>query len=114
MSYGNELWQAFQDYENTLRCKLEYLLPLFAENLRRTLDHGDVDTAVLIRFYLVMGAAQARLVFECFGDDIIVKAIAPGYTVACLMPRRDSGDSMSYEDFVKLMISDEPNISEMR
>ena len=91
--------------ETALRCKLEHLLPLFAENLRRTLDHGDVDKDTLIRFYITMEAARARLVFENLGDDIIVKAITPGYTVACLMPRRDSGDPMQYEDFMKLMTS---------
>ena len=89
-------------------------LPLFAENLRRSLDNGDVDAAVLISFYLTMEVARARLVFESLGDDIIVKAMAPGYTVACLMPRRNSGEPMSYEDLVKLMNSDKQDLNEVR
>ena len=97
--------------EYMYRSRLEYLLPLFAENLRSTLDHGDADSAVLIRFYLTMEVARARLLFERFGDDIIVKAAAPGYTVACLMPRRQNGRSISYEDLMKLMNSDKPDLS---
>lgn len=89
--------------EHGLRLRLEHLLPLFAENLRSTLDHGDFDREIMIDFYLTMEAANARLVFMNFDDDIIIKAIAPGYTVACLMPKSECGDPMSDEDFMKLM-----------
>ena len=83
------------------RCRLEHLLPLFADNLRRTLDHGDFDREIMIEFYSTMIAAHARLVFTNFGDDIIMKAVAPGYTISCLMPRSECGDPMLDEDFMK-------------
>ena len=100
--------------EYELRWRLEYLLPLFAENLIRALDHGDVDKEILGEFYSVMEAAHARLAFERFEEGVIVKAIAPDYTVACLMPRRECGEPMSYEDFVKLTDSNKPDLNNER
>lgn len=93
--------------EYELRLKLEYLMPYFAENLRRALDHGEFDRELMHEFYSTMIAAHARLWFMNFGDHIIMKVRAPGYTMDCLMPISECDDPMSYEDFAKHFIEDD-------